>query len=186
MSIDKNKSSIKKIIKGKNISLRPAAPKDKRPIFEWLTNSDISSNMIGPPLFPDLPVPDWQEFVEDYPNYFFDDSKPLLGRCFIIVVNGEAIGQINHDVIANNTTELDIWLKSSQYTGKGYGSDAIKTLCNYLKNKYNCTNFRIAPSKRNVAAVKAYEKAGFKITNDIPDDFVPDYDDAVLMIMELK
>jgi len=96
----------------------------------------------------------------DYRIYFFDGSEPHLGRCFVIEVNAEPIGQINHDKISasDHSTELDIWLKSSEYIHKGYGTDAIVTLCNYLAATFGCKKFVISPSARNKVAIRTYER----------------------------
>ncbi|MBN1415743.1 MAG: GNAT family N-acetyltransferase [Bacteroidales bacterium] len=168
---------------GKKVTLRPATLADRRPIFDWLTNSDLTKFMMGPPIYPDSPVPTWEEFVNDYKEYFFDSTKPHLGRCFVIEVNDEPIGQINHDKIssADGSTELDIWLKSSKYINKGYGTDAIITLNNYLADKYRCKKFIISPSKRNHAAIRAYEKAGFIKTDEVPDRLLSDYNDNIIL-----
>jgi RimJ/RimL family protein N-acetyltransferase len=171
------------IIYGKIVILRPATPMDRKPIFDWLTNSDLTNQMMGPPAYPDSKIPVWAEFIEDYKEYFFDGSQPLSGRCFVIEVNSEPIGQINHDKIypPDNSTELDIWLKSSRYTGKGYGTDAIVTLCDFLTRTLGCRKFIISPSKRNLNAIKAYKKAGFVETDDKVDESMADYTDAVVM-----
>lgn len=171
---------------GKNITLRPANPGDREKIYHWLAHSDLTPGMLGAPDFPDNPVPDWDEFTRDYKPSFFDGSKPLDGRCFIIMLQEAEIGQINHDQIYNdNSTELDIWLSDSRYTGKGYGSDALSTLCIYLYTEFHCRRFYIAPSSRNTRAVHAYRKAGFLPTSSIPGWFVPDYSDTVLMLKEI-
>jgi diamine N-acetyltransferase len=54
------------IIKGTEVILRPATPNDRRQIYEWLTQSDITSKMIGPPDFGDNPIPTWKDFMNDY------------------------------------------------------------------------------------------------------------------------
>lgn len=172
------------IIKGKIITLRPATPGDRREIYEWLAHSDLTSQMMGPPDFPDSPVPDWEDFRIEYPEYFFDGSRPALGRCFVIEVHSEAVGQINHDMIddTDHSTWLDIWMKSSAYTNKGYGSDAIDTLCNYLVDTFRCKKIFIAPSARNHAAIRAYEKAGFKRTSLRLPPEMSDYKDDLVMV----
>lgn len=176
------------LIHGKAIILRPATPQDRKPIFDWLTNSDLTSQMMGPPTYPDSRIPTWEEFIADYREYFFDNSQPLSGRCFVIEVNSEPVGQINHDKIypPDNTTELDIWLKNSRYTGKGYGTDAIITLCDYLAKTSGCQRFLISPSRRNINAIKAYKKAGFIETDLAIDPAMADYNDAVVMIKSAK
>lgn len=175
---------MKEILFGEKVKLRPATPADRRPIFDWLTNSDLTRLTMGPPDYPDIPIPTWEEFKNDYKPYFFDSSKPLSGRCFIIEVNSEAIGQINHDKIStiDHSTELDIWLRSSAYINKGYGSDAINTLCDYLAQKFGCKKFIISPSERNRAAIKAYEKAGFIITEEKPEGFLAESVDSLVMV----
>lgn len=166
------------------LTLRPANLQEKRKIFDWATNSNLTSEMFGLPVFPDCPVPTWTEFNDDYEDCFFEDSQPLKGRCFIIEHNGVEIGQINYNKIDLKTkeTELDIWLADKQFTGKGFGTEAIKMLCRYLDKSFGCKTIYIAPSKRNENAIKAYKKAGFSETEILPDHFIPDYDDTVLMI----
>ena len=175
-------------IQGQTVRLRPATPADRKMIYEWLAHSDLTPMMLGAPQFPDNPVPSWEEFADDYAEHFFDGTRPMRGRCFVIEYEGIAIGQINHDRIYydDHSTELDIWLADSSYTGKGYGTDALIALCGYLNKNFACTRFIIAPSLRNTQAVKAYEKAGFHTTETIPEWFVPDYPDAVVMIKELE
>ena len=174
-------------IKGQFITLRPATFEDRKPIYEWLTNSDSTPFVMGPPDFLDHPIPTWEEFIDDYKDYFFDGSQPTLGRCFVIQVDNNAIGQINHDKIhpEDHSTEIDIWLSDGKHTNKGYGTDALSTLCDYLHQKFGCKKFIIAPSRRNSRAVKSYQKAGFQETTSIPPDFSPDYDDTVVMMKRI-
>ena len=174
-------------IAGKKVVLRPATLADRKLIFEWLTCSDLTKQMMGPPDYPDSPVPTWEQFRKDYREYFFDGSDPGSGRCFIIEANSEPVGQINHDKIypKDRSTTLDIWMKSSLYTGRGYGSDAIDTLCQYLSEKFSCRKFILSPSARNKIAIRAYEKAGFVCRDEIPDPATCDYPDNIIMIRHL-
>lgn len=160
---NQNHTKMTEYIQGNKVNLRPATMQDRRQIYDWLANSDLTRQVMGPPTYPDIIIPSWTQFKQDYKEYFFDSSQPLEGRCFVIQVNSESIGQINHDKIypEDNSTELDIWLKSSAYTGKGYGSDAIVTLCGFLNQKYSCKKFILAPSRRNTIAIRSYKKAGF-------------------------
>jgi RimJ/RimL family protein N-acetyltransferase len=137
-------------ITGKIVILRPATLDYRQPIFDCLTNSDLTKLMMGPPTYADSPIPGWQKFLNDYMEYFFDGSRPLLGRCYIIEVDSEPVGQINHDKISmtNHSTELDIWLKRSKYINKGYGTDVIVMLCNFLSNRFECKKFILSPSKQ--------------------------------------
>jgi RimJ/RimL family protein N-acetyltransferase len=168
----------------KLLTLKPATLQDKKSVYDWLADSNLTSEMLGPPNYSDNPIPTWEEFNEDYLDHYFDGSQPLKGQCFILIHNGQQIGQINYNEIDTTTksTEIDIWLADREYTGKGLGTEAIKILCNYLDKKFDCQTIYIAPSRRNLIAIKAYKKAGFVETKNLPDNFVPDYKDTVVLI----
>jgi len=153
-------------IQGTFVTLRPATLKDRRMIYEWLAHSDVTPSMIGPPTYPDHAIPTWEEFCDDYLLHYFSDDCPELGRCFVIMANNNIVGQVNYNRIDNfaKWTELDIWMCSEENCGKGFGPDALKTLCEYLFANLDVLEFFIQPSSRNRRAIRAYEKAGFQKT----------------------
>lgn len=178
-------------LQGQRVWLKPATMAERRLIYEWATQSDLTSSMMGPPLFPDHMPPTWEEFCDDYKPYFFDDSAPELGRCFLIMAGDEAVGQVNYNDIAEKEgvrwTELDIWLRSEADTGKGYGSEAIHLLCNYLARHLRVTTFMMQPSARNPRGIRTYEKAGFQplphSAAEAAAEWGPsDYEDSIYMI----
>jgi len=175
------------LLTSERLTLRPSAPNEKRKIFDWLANSNLTSQMLGPPVFPDNPVPTWEEFDHDYSDHFFDGTQPLMGRCFIIIHKGQEIGQINYNEIDSmtNATELDIWLADKQFTGQGFGPEAVKILCRYLDKRFSCKRIYMQPSLRNPNAIRAYKKAGFKEQLVVPGNFVLDYYDSVLLEMQI-
>lgn len=176
------------MIQGRIVHLRPATFDDRRRIYEWLAESDITHKMLGAPYFPDNEVPDWDYFVQDYNPHFFTDDDPEQGRSYIILAGDEEVGHINYNEIerTSKSVELDIWLAAQRYTGKGYGSDAINTLCEYLYQELGCTTFILAPSARNHDAVQAYRKCGFDLSTEPPPlGFIPDYNDTVVMIRRM-
>ncbi len=75
------------IIQGDGFVLRPASIADQRPVYEWLAHSDIASAMNGPPIFPEKPIPTWDEFCDADCLQYFTDSAPQLGRSYLILVN---------------------------------------------------------------------------------------------------
>lgn len=180
-------------ITGKIITVIPAQESDRERIYNWLCKSDLTSSMMGLPHYPDHPIPSFEAFCKDYTLSFFNESGDGYGRNFIITVNNEAIGTIGYDLLdkENDRVVLDIWMKAETYCGRGYGSDALKAICNYLHEEYGITNFIISPSARNIRAIAAYKKAGFeyiKIMNkeEQEKEFgLSECDDNVLMIKSL-
>lgn len=186
-----NPSEEQNTLTGQQISLRPATLDDRTRIYEWLAHSDVTPLMLGLPLFPEQPVPTWEEFCEDYLPHFFDGSAPEHGRCFLILRAGEPIGQINHNDILEagpaKRVELDLWMRSRAWCGRGFGPDALDTLCRYLTREFGITEFMVQPSQRNPAAIRAYEKAGFRRlegdAQEIQHTWGPaDYPDSVFLV----
>ena len=176
------------MMRGSLVTLRPAQEHDRRPIYQWLAESDLTPSMLGPPLFSDAPVPTWDQFCADYGPHFFDGTRQEVGRSFIIEVEGDAVGHVGYDGmdLARSIAELDIWLRSCEVCGRGYGSDALVTLTRYLYKTFGITDFIMRPARRNTRAIRAYTRAGFAmlpLTNEQQAGiFGPgDYWDTVVM-----
>jgi diamine N-acetyltransferase len=153
-------------ILGDRVVLVPAIAADQRQVYEWLACSDISSAMNGPPIYPDKPLPAWEEFCDADSHHYFDDSALELGRCYLILAHDEAVGQVTyndiHQKYGRTRTELDIWMRSEKDCGQGFGTDALLTLCRYLSRRFGVQEFMVQPSARNPRAVRAYQKIGFR------------------------
>jgi RimJ/RimL family protein N-acetyltransferase len=155
-----------RIIQGKRVALRPAIPEDGPQVLEWLLRSDVTPSMLGPPLFSERPVPEPGDSSQTFDPHYLDGTAPELGRCFLILVDGEPVGQVTYNDIVERDeckqVELDIWMRSESCCGKGYGTDALDALCGYLHEICGVGRFMVQPSARNPRAIRAYEKAGFK------------------------
>lgn len=178
-----------RVVSGTMVTLRPSRESDRRDVFEWLAGSDATPSMLGPPLFPEVPAPTWDEFNSDYTPNFFDQSTPQLESSYIIELAGEPIGQINYEIreTPERLAELDIWLRSLNDTGHGYGTDALVTLTDHICRTLGVRTFLIRPSARNPRAMRAYHKAGFDAVpmsaEEQADRFgAGDYTDTVVMI----
>jgi RimJ/RimL family protein N-acetyltransferase len=148
-------------IRGRLVALRPSH--EGRRVYEWMAASEVTRWMMGPPLFPEAPIPTWEEFCADYVPLFFDGTQPDFGRSYIVEVDGEAVGHVNYSEVdrTRGKAELDIWLNSEAVCGRGYGSDALVALTEHLRETLSLTQFIVRPSRRNERAMKAYAKAGF-------------------------
>jgi len=156
-------------ITGPKVTLKRAGGADRARLYEWLIGSDLTANMMGGLMFPDRPIPAPERFAAEYPDYFYDGSLPYAGRMFVMGAHGEDIGCISHGVIdlLNDVVELDIWLAERRVAGQGYGSEALVVLCDWLQASYGVNRFLVRPSRRNVKALRAMRRAGFRET-DLP------------------
>ena len=174
---------------GNKAKLTPAQESDREKIYNWLRESDLTSSVMGPPKYPEYPIPTYKEFCYEYPLSFFNPCGNKTGRVFIIIADNEEVGTIGYDLLdkEKNRVVLDVWMKAEQYCGHGYGNDALNTLSIYIHKNYGITNFLISPSQRNKRAVAAYKKAGFEYVKvmdkkEQAKEFgLSEYDDNILM-----
>ena len=157
------------IIRGQKVVLRPMTV-DEIPIFyKWATQSDST-----PFWYDDGRIQTYEEFTQDWKRYYFDGSEPEEGRCFVILVSGRPIGEVNYNDInrQDNSVELDIIIAKDADKNKGYGTDALRTLTNYLFQNMKIQLCWIEATAKNTRAIRAYEKVGFRTTKTFVADGV--------------
>lgn len=154
-------------LKGEKVALRPMTVEEITIFYKWATQSS-STPFWYDELYGEQ-IPTYEEFIRDWKKHYFDGSKPEKGRSFVILVGGRAIGQINYNEInkKDNSVELDIIIARDADKGKGYGTDALKTLAKYLFQKMNVRVCWIEVITKNRRAMRTYEKVGFKITKTL-------------------
>jgi diamine N-acetyltransferase len=156
------------IATGSRVSIRRARLQDRPRVYEWLVQSDLTPNVFGP-LFPEREVPTLEQFASRYVNAVFDGTRPYGGRVFVISHGGDEVGCIAHGPIdlLNDVVELDVWLAERRLSGRGLGSEALVLLADWLQANYGVNRFLVRPSRRNVRALRAMRRAGFRET-DLP------------------
>lgn len=156
------------VFAGNKIKLVRATPIDRERAYEWLARSDLATRIQGmPPIFGDSQVPTFEAFCEQWLPYYFDGTQPFDGRGYLIALDGEDIGFVSHGPIDlfRDVVEIHFWLASKQHSGQGYGSDAVRTVCAALQANFGVNRFLARPSRRNVHALRALRRAGFRETD---------------------
>jgi RimJ/RimL family protein N-acetyltransferase len=150
------------------ISIRHATLEEKYKTYEWLCLSDTASLHMGEPDYPESPIPDWDQFQNDFEDFYYQQEHRDLGSVMIISNDEDEIGCLCFACfhLTPKSAELDIWLNKSANCGKGYGTIALRKLVEYLKSEKGIEKFIIRPAEKNARAIRAYEKAGFKRVND--------------------
>ena len=83
---------------------------------------------------------------------------------FAVEVAGEVVGLIQYheeDDPMYRHAGIDIFLSENVH-GQGLGSAAVRTMAEYLIQERGHHRLVIDPAAHNTAAIRAYEKAGFK------------------------
>jgi len=158
------------MLNGKKVTLVPAELHQREEVYRWCFHSETSAAHV----FADTHVPSYAEFCEDYADYYFTGARPLDGRGFMIMLDGEPIGFISYAAfhLQPGWVELDNWLAREAHCGKGYGSDALATLGRYLADELGFARAIMRPSVNNPRAIAAYEKAGFVRSDAPPESYL--------------
>ena len=81
---------------------------------------------------------------------------------FFILADGQPIGFIQYYFHAENTIGLDMWIGVKAERNKGYGTDALRQMVDWIHARHpRVTTIFIDPEIANKRAVRCYEKAGF-------------------------
>ncbi len=178
------------------IKLKRPALADRRRVYLWLSTPGIVDKMMGPPTFPDVAPPTYTEFVADYPDFLWLHDQPEAGRVFLIAAQEQDVGCIVQNDIVTTTgntraAEIDIWLAGPEFTGRGFGRQAISELCYLLASEFRIAELFLQPSARNEAACVAYQRAGFHrsplSTKEAAEYYRtrPDYSDSVFFVRRI-
>jgi len=152
------------------IVLVPAKPADRKKVYNWLCNWNDGT------VFTDLPS--FEEMQTEEEEYFYNGSSPEKGMYFIIESGEEETGCISYTCyhLKPGIAEFDIWLKDESVCGNGFGNMVIQLLLEKIKTDLGIHTVLIRPAKKNIRAVKAYKKCGFKeMIEDISAYMKPEY-----------
>jgi len=158
------------VASGQKLALRRAAPPDAARAFAWLTASDLTPLSMGPPWFPDRPVPSFAQFASTYPGHYFDGSRPFDGRALVMQSAALDLGVLAwHRIdLLRDLVELDVWLAGSEYARQGIAAEALRLASNWLQASFGVNRFLLRPSRRNVRALRCARRAGFRETDFEP------------------
>ncbi|WP_429714976.1 GNAT family N-acetyltransferase [Bacillus rhizoplanae] len=146
-----------KFLTGKDIVLKRITPEDYKDFF--LIEDVMESRLL---MNDDIPYPptqsDHEKFLNgissDKDSYVFGihpkEENKLIGTIGIFSVNWK-----------NSTCVVGISM-GPNFQGKGYGTDAMKTLVSFIFNYMNINKIKLNVFGFNQRAIRSYEKCGFK------------------------
>ncbi len=144
-----------KKLTGEKVFLSPICEADVEKCTEWLNNSYISDRLGQTGSI--LSEAAEKKYIENCINsgtYIF---------AIVTLDNGEYIGNASIEEINNihRTATAGIFIGDEKNRGKGYGSDALRTLLDYGFNYLNLNNVMLTVFSFNEPAFRAYRKIGF-------------------------
>lgn len=134
-------------LRGERVLLRPGCPEDAAELVRIRNEPEVARR--------------WGS--EDIDNEVLEG---FVGNeeGFVVEVEGEVIGAIQYgeeDDPMYRHANIDIFLATSRH-GRGLGTEAIRVLARHLFEERGHHRLTIDPAADNAAAIRAYEKAGFR------------------------
>jgi aminoglycoside 6'-N-acetyltransferase len=114
---------------------------------------------------------------------------------FLIAMNGRPIGVIQSyrvdsypdyvqevGKLAEPAFSLDVFIGEPELIGKGHGVGLLRSFVPLMFERYRVDYCVIGPSRSNVAAIRSYEKAGFRYLKDYREEDTTDPEHMLLDI----
>lgn len=154
-----------------DIKIRALTEEDFPFLLKWLTDERVLKYYEGR---------DVKFTPETIKDHFTEPWKDEVIRV-IIEYQGKPIGygqiykmydELYEDYDYPKTDDIvygmDQFIGESDYWGKGIGTEYIKMIFEFLRKRKNANAVILDPHKNNARAIRAYEKAGFKIIKELP------------------
>lgn len=149
-----------KMIKGDRVVLRSVTSRDYPLIRKWINSPEVAKYWYG------RDKPRTLEWLRQHFTSIAHDTNP--SQSWLIEVEGAPIGYtyntryVHDDDEFSGRVELDILIGETAKWGKGFGTDALKTLVKYVFMHLNAERVFLTPRIGNKRAIHVYEKAGFR------------------------
>ncbi len=118
------------------------------------------------------------ENLEDQKKWIRSVQADICNTTLSVFIDDfdEPIGNLGYIIDKENSKcfDLGILLGVPQYRGKGYGSDAMRTLIKYLFDEKEAEKLTLHVFIDNEIAIKTYKKCGFKIVDQGQEKSVRD------------
>jgi RimJ/RimL family protein N-acetyltransferase len=144
-------------LEGELVRLRAYEPADAATLNPLFIDPDVLAGVASIPF--GQPAAGFREFVEAHAT-----DGAMLSLAIETLVDRTPVGGCGLMEIQPPTRRalLGIWI-GKPYWGRGYGSDATHVLCRFGFRYMNLRRIELNVFAWNAAAIRAYEKAGFRI-----------------------
>lgn len=145
------------MLSGTKVTLGSLRAEDSNKLFEWINNADLVR----------LNAPFKPVHFEAHKEWFDSIAKDPNRACFAIrEKEGDRLigyAQLINIHPVHRSAELTIRIGDKAFHSKGYGTDAVRTLVEFAWRDLNLHRVFLHVFADNRRAVRAYEKAGFRV-----------------------
>ena len=112
-------------------------------------------------------------------------KKSPIGYAQAYQLSGELFDEYDYPDDRHIVFAMDQFIGEPKYWSKGIGSSFLKMMASHLKEKMAAERVLLDPHQDNKRAIRAYEKAGFKIIKSLPKHEMFEGEKVDCWLMEL-
>lgn len=166
------------MFRGKKVLLREYREGDLKNLKSILNEQNFMRYAASRTPYPRL----MNDVIEDYRS--ISHSKDYYDFEIESIEEGVYIGECGIKTVdfKNSRAEIYIFI-GEQYSGRGYGTDAVKVLLDFIFNQMNVHKVSLTVFSFNTRAIRCYEKCGFKVEGCLRNEIFKDgkYHDSIAM-----
>ena len=164
---------------GEKVRLRPYVKEDTELVWKLINDPEIKRYLV-----PGIP----------YPFTLTDEEKWIMSQSatrdtYSFAIEDKATGRylggcgVNQVDWKNSRVMVGIFIGEKDFLGKGYGTDAMKTLVRFVFEEMNINKIKLEVYAFNERAIKSYRKCGFTIEGTLRQEVFRggQYHDAHIM-----
>jgi RimJ/RimL family protein N-acetyltransferase len=150
------------MISGNRVTLSPKNLSDAPRDYLWQKDAELMALNGSTPLT--------VSFIQYLMRYATGRQKSNARFLSIkIISDGRHIGNcaIYDTDRSRSETNIGIFIGERDYWGKGYGTDAVKTLSGYVFNEMDLRHINLKTLESNARALRCFDKCGFKVCGSL-------------------
>ena len=170
------------------ILIRDLAESDLPLMFKWMTDDTVLEYYEGRDVRFTMDSLA-EHFLEEIPGGFrviFEYRNIPVGYGQAYQLSGEMFDEYEYPDEGHIVFAMDQFIGEPEYWNKGIGTSFLKLMSDYLKENMSAYAILLDPHQNNHRAIRAYEKAGFKILKSLSEHELFEGKKEDCWLMELK
>lgn len=155
-----------------DIRIRSMTDDDLPLMLKWLTDSRVLEFYAGRDTIysPETLKAHYSEVWDTvYYRVILEYMGTAVGYGQIYKLYGELYEEYHYPQNGETVFAADQFIGEPEYWNRGIGTKYLQTVLYFLKTVENADAVILDPHKSNARAIRAYEKAGFKIIDELPE-----------------
>ena len=172
-----------------DIRIRSMTDEDLPFMLKWLTDSRVLEFYAGRDTrysFETLKLHYSEAWDTVYYRVIFEYKGDAIGYGQIYKLYDELYKEYHYPQNGETVFAADQFIGEPEYWGRGIGTKYMQTVLDFLKTVEHADAVILDPHQSNARAIRAYEKAGFKIIDELPEHELFEGEKVDCYLMEFR